>query len=71
MQAALSHDLAEVSASGSGWMVHSSVQQRGYVALQDLVSWFHLVQQTMQLGRYFDSAFEDVKHVFHQGERHR
>lgn len=62
---------AEIHPSRSGWLVHNSIQQRGYVLVSDLVEWFHLVQQAVQLDSYFSSTFEGVNHVFHQGERHR
>ncbi len=62
---------AEISPSGSGWVIYNAVHQRGYVGLQDLVQWFHLIQQAMQLGQFFEATFEDVRHVFQQGERHR
>ncbi len=52
-------------------MLFNSLHQRGYVYVSDLVQWFHLFQQAMQLGQFFDATFDDVKHVFHQGERHR
>ena len=62
---------SEIHPSRSGWLVHNSIQQRGYVLVSDLVEWFHLVQQAVQLDSYFSSTFEGVNHVFHQGERHR